>query len=66
MAYLHSRTYIHGDLRSPNVFVTEDQHLKIGDFGFARIIGTANEDGGEGVPARFTNPRWQAPEVRAT
>ncbi|GIM07965.1 hypothetical protein Vretimale_12047, partial [Volvox reticuliferus] len=60
MAYLHSRDYIHGDLRSPNVFVTEDQHLKIGDFGFARILGKAQN---HVVPARLTNPRWQAPEV---
>ncbi|GLI70654.1 hypothetical protein VaNZ11_015590, partial [Volvox africanus] len=60
MAYLHSRDYIHGDLRSPNVFVTEDQHLKIGDFGFARILGKAQN---QVVPARLTNPRWQAPEV---
>ncbi|GLC52106.1 hypothetical protein PLESTB_000583400 [Pleodorina starrii] len=60
MAYLHSRDYIHGDLRSPNVFVTEDQHLKLGDFGFARILGKAQNNV---VPARITNPRWQAPEV---
>lgn len=71
MAYLHSRNYIHGDLRSPNVFVTEDQHLKIGDFGFARILGTPGGLGGNdpsdtgAVPARLTNPRWQAPEVYA-
>ncbi|KAG2495761.1 hypothetical protein HYH03_006010 [Edaphochlamys debaryana] len=64
MAYLHSRNYIHGDLRSPNVFVTEDQHLKIGDFGFARILGNT-QDPDAGVPARLTNPRWQAPEVYA-
>ncbi len=60
MAFLHSRDYIHGDLRSPNVFVTEDQHLKLGDFGFARILGKAQN---HLVPARLTNPRWQAPEV---
>ncbi|GFR45345.1 hypothetical protein Agub_g6714 [Astrephomene gubernaculifera] len=64
MSYLHSRNYIHGDLRSPNVFVSEDQHLKIGDFGFARILGTAQNPVQE-VPARLTNPRWQAPEVYA-
>lgn len=36
MAYLHSRNYMHGDLRTPNVFVATDGHAKIGDFGFAR------------------------------
>ena len=39
MAYLHSRNYVHGDLRSPNVFVGLDGHVKIGDFGFARLLG---------------------------
>lgn len=39
MAYLHSRSYLHGDLRTPNIFVASDGHVKIGDFGFARILG---------------------------
>lgn len=29
MAYLHSRSYVHGDLRSPNIFVGLDGHVKV-------------------------------------
>ncbi len=41
MAYLHSRSYVHGDLRTPNIFVASDGHVKIGDFGFAKLLGEA-------------------------
>lgn len=30
---------MHGDLRSPNVFVASDGHAKVGDFGLAQILG---------------------------
>eukprot|EP00798_Chlamydomonas_sp_ICE-L_P010698 gene10698-12394_t len=59
MAYLHSRNYLHGDLRSPNIFVGLDGHVKIGDFGFARLLG----DEASMLTSRTTNPRWLAPEV---
>lgn len=36
--YLHSRNFVHGDLRSPNLFVASDGRIKIGDFGFCRIL----------------------------
>jgi serine/threonine protein kinase len=39
MSYLHARSYMHGDLRTPNVFVASDGRAKIGDFGFARLLG---------------------------
>lgn len=39
MEFLHSRNYVHGDLRSPNVFVTSDNRAKIGDFGFCQLLG---------------------------
>ncbi|GAX81452.1 hypothetical protein CEUSTIGMA_g8881.t1 [Chlamydomonas eustigma] len=61
MAYLHSRSYVHGDLRSPNIFVGLDGHVKIGDFGFARLLGEGREC--TDVSNRTTNPRWLAPEV---
>jgi serine/threonine protein kinase len=30
MLYLHSRRYVHGDLRSPNLFVTENGRVSWG------------------------------------
>ena len=49
MAYLHSRNYVHGDLRSPNIFVGLDGHVKIGDFGFARLLGADRVGGTQWV-----------------
>ncbi|KAL6750590.1 kinase-like domain-containing protein [Haematococcus lacustris] len=63
MSYLHSRNYMHGDLRTPNVFVAADGHVKIGDFGFARLLEAT---GGAVQNGRTTNPRWLAPEVLRT
>ena len=31
MSYLHGRNHIHGDLRSPNLFVGADGKVKIGE-----------------------------------
>lgn len=59
MQYLHTEGCVHGDLRSPNLFIDSHGHVKIGDFGFARVLN----DSLSGVPqSRFTNPRWMAPE----
>ncbi|XP_029435935.1 mitogen-activated protein kinase 4 isoform X2 [Rhinatrema bivittatum] len=39
MKYIHSANVLHRDLKPANIFVnTEDLVLKIGDFGFARIV----------------------------
>ena len=43
MSFLHDTSYVHGDLRSPNVFVGDGGKVKIGDFGFTKLMGRVGE-----------------------
>jgi serine/threonine protein kinase len=37
MSYLHAKNIIHRDLKTNNIFLTEDYTVKIGDFGLATV-----------------------------
>ena len=36
-AYIHDKKILHRDLKPSNIFISSDQHLKIGDFGIAKL-----------------------------
>ncbi|KIY95342.1 hypothetical protein MNEG_12620 [Monoraphidium neglectum] len=60
MMHVHSQGVLHGDLRSPNLFVDSHGKLVVADFGFGEILP---KDVKDVSPKRTTNPRWVAPEA---
>lgn len=44
IAYLHSRNCMHRDLKGENLLVTENERVKVCDFGFARITAQNEEE----------------------
>eukprot|EP00930_Biecheleria_cincta_P033463 TRINITY_DN23196_c0_g1_i1.p1 TRINITY_DN23196_c0_g1~~TRINITY_DN23196_c0_g1_i1.p1 ORF type:complete len:778 (-),score=127.48 TRINITY_DN23196_c0_g1_i1:3-2336(-) len=52
--YLHSLSVIHRDLKNENLFLENFDHLRIGDFGLARVLsspsGVSNEEQIVGTP----------------
>nr|XP_032517866.1 serine/threonine-protein kinase polo isoform X3 [Danaus plexippus plexippus] len=57
--YLHSRRIIHRDLKLGNLFLDDDLHVKIGDFGLAAKI----EYEGERKRTLCGTPNYIAPEI---
>mmetsp|Transcript_11979 Transcript_11979/g.18229 ORF Transcript_11979/g.18229 Transcript_11979/m.18229 type:complete len:336 (-) Transcript_11979:59-1066(-) len=57
MMFLHSRGYIHRDLKSHNLLVDENWRIKVCDFGFARCVDKSE------VMTVCGTDEWMAPEV---
>ncbi|KAI6184271.1 Protein kinase domain-containing protein [Aphelenchoides bicaudatus] len=57
--YLHSRFYVHRDIKLSNLLMKADGILKIGDFGLARLFGQPNMAMTNGVVTLW----YRAPEL---
>ncbi|MCO5589548.1 hypothetical protein L7F22_043516 [Adiantum nelumboides] len=44
VAYLHARNCMHRDLKGENLLITDNQRIKVCDFGFARIAARNEEE----------------------
>lgn len=58
MEYLHSQGVIHRDLKSDNLIMTEDLHIKVADFGVSCL-----ESHRCSMKAHAGTYRWMAPEM---
>jgi len=59
MEYLHSKLIIHRDIKTLNIFITEDRHIKLGDLGVSKIVNSV-------IPLQGTRvgtPLYLAPEL---
>lgn len=58
LGYSHRRGVIHRDVKPANIFITESGHIKLGDFGIARIESSTKTR----VGAVLGTPSHMAPE----
>lgn len=56
--YLHDNKVVHRDLKLGNLFINDDMHVKVGDFGLATRVGN-----GERKLTLCGTPNYIAPEV---
>ncbi|KAJ5076861.1 serine/threonine-protein kinase sty8-like [Anaeramoeba ignava] len=62
MKYLHNMGVIHRDLKSGNILITKENHLKIIDFGLARYKAGATDITTE-MSINIGTFNWMAPEI---
>ncbi|KLO15815.1 kinase-like protein [Schizopora paradoxa] len=62
--YLHGLRFVHGDIKSANVLIDDEQHACLSDFGLAavthdtRTVGLITES-----TSTYGSTRWMAPEL---
>jgi serine/threonine-protein kinase len=66
LTYAHGRGIIHRDIKPENVLIGDDGRARLSDFGIARLVDPAPEDGPLTRPSLVLGtPGYMAPEARA-
>jgi formylglycine-generating enzyme required for sulfatase activity/predicted Ser/Thr protein kinase len=69
LEYAHEHHIVHGDLKPGNIIVTDDERVKVIDFGMAKFIARADartrlQAANDAAPKAIT-PRYASPELAA-
>jgi len=59
--YIHERNIIHRDIKPANIFLTENGHIKLGDFG----VSTINDEDDDDNLTVVGTTAYMSPEIRA-
>ena len=62
LQYAHEHGIVHRDIKPENLLMDKAGRVKIADFGIAKMISAAGEDGGESLSQPFGTPTYAAPE----
>ena len=54
--YIHNKKIIHRNLKSNNIFLTKDNHIKIGDYGISNILYNKSQSKINIVTAFYLSP----------
>ncbi|KAK7050283.1 kinase-like domain-containing protein [Favolaschia claudopus] len=62
LAYLHSMTVVHGDLRGSNILISDDMTARLTDFGLT-VFADNHETANPSTTNRAGSIQWMAPEL---
>ena len=57
--HVHDRKILHRDLKTSNVFLTDDNRVKLGDFGIAKVLNKTNSK----AKSFVGTPYYISPEI---